>query len=156
MSNAVPANAPSRLIQLSNDWHELAQSRPPQSSGLPFDALVASHPGLGLLEPAGAEGEQDFLVVQIGPEHEARTCRDITGMLASKVLPPSIAPWVLKVYRETMQAQRPRYLEILSCVYGLEPLDCCRLIVPLFDDRGNPTHLLDSWVWHDEPDQALL
>lgn len=149
MSNTIPSDAPEKLIRLNDDWHRLARSKAPRNVDLPFDRLVPCHPGLGLLEPAQGEGRPDFLVVQIGSEHQARTCRDITHMLVSKVLPHSIAPWVLKVYQETLQAKRPRYLEMLSCVYGLEPLDCCRLILPLFDDEGRPTHLLDSWVWHD-------
>lgn len=149
MSNAIPANAPSRLIELNEQWKALSEIRLPRSEDLPFDALVATHPGLGLLEPTSGISGQDFLVLQIGPEHQARTRRDITGMVVGKVLPPSISPWVLKVYRETLAAGQPRYMEMLSCVYGLEPLDCCRLILPLFDGEGRPSKLLDSWVWFD-------
>lgn len=149
MSKTLPIGAPEKLAQLNAQWHQVAETRPPQSKDLTFEHLVSSHPGLGLLEPAGAGRDGDFLVVQIGPDHEKRTRRDITGMLVSKVLPPSISPWVLKVYRETMELGHPRFLEMLSCVYGLEPLDCCRLILPLFDHEGKPVQLLDSWVWHD-------
>ena len=139
------------MVQLNDRWHQLAKVKPPQSTDLHFDTLVSCHPGLGLLEPAGVEGDEDFLVVQIGPEHEQRTSRDITRMLVSKVLPPSIAGWALKVYRETLQSGCPRYIEMLSGggLYGAAPLDCCRLILPLFDDEGNPKQLLDSWVWRD-------
>ncbi len=149
MSNTIPASAPKRLIELYEQWNAVAETRLPRREDLPFDALVGAHPGLGELVPTSDRGEQDFLVVQIGPEHEARTRRDITGMLAGKVSPPSISPWVLKVYNETLAAGEPRYLEMLSCVYGLEPLDCSRLIVPLFDEDGTPSRLLDSWVWFD-------
>ncbi len=149
MSNTIPASAPQRFFELNAHWHRLAASGPPQCEGFSFESLVSSHPGLGLLEPAAEDTATDFLVVKIGPDHEKRTRRDITGMLVSKVLPPSISPWVLKVYRETMELGQPRYLEMLSCVYGQEPLDCCRLILPLFDTNGNPTQLLDSWVWHE-------
>ena len=147
----LPPDAPLALMILLQRWQQIAAERLPRGEDFPFDALVADHPGLGLIEPAvSPEGRPDYRYCRVGPAHKRRTGRSLEGKLFRDVLHAASIPRVLQIYDEILAQGQPHYWESINLVHGAKPLAYGRLILPLFGEDGKASHLLGCWIWRDD------
>lgn len=147
----LPSDAPSRLNKLLKRWQDVAKHHPPTRDDLSFDDLVADHPGLMLIEPVwSGNGITDLNHLRVGPEHALRTGGQLQGRLYSQTLDQKVHERMVAVYRTVLETGEPHYWQRINGVYGAPPVEFSRLLLPLYDDHGQPECLIGCWVWKDD------
>lgn len=147
----LPSDAPSKLKNLLKRWQDVAKDHPPTQRDLPFDGLVGEHPGLMLVEPVTSDkGITDLNHVRAGPAHVLHTGAKLQGKFYSQTLSPKVFERMVAVYRAVLETGEPHYWQRINGVYGAPPVEFSRLLLPLYDDRGEAECLIGSWVWKDD------
>lgn len=147
----LPPDAPAPLHELLDRWQAITAERLPTEADFPFDELVGTYPGLGLVEPAvSPEGRLDYCYRRVGPSHQQHTGWAFEGRLFSDLIPARAAERVIQTYIGIFATGEPHYAESINLVHGSQPRTYVRLLLPLFDGEGRVVRLLGCWIWRGE------